>query len=360
MKTDNQNVDDQAAGHPILVAVDTTEIFESPFLDSPRWQQLWAYLQRTKSSLALSEVVIEESKRHYRRRLLNALNKLRAATRDVNETLGREQAHSLELDVETECGRYEADLMKILGRHSVTTPKYSEVPIAHVMERCLDSRKPFDGEGKKGFRDAVIWETVLAEARKLNQPLIIVTGNSKDFGSHEQIDSVLAEEARAAGVTAQVCQGLERFGDEYAKPHLSRLDEFKGQVEASAETVFDEHVREAIQERLSCYSRRDFRHDIVAAYVYEVEEPTKVDVADVYEVFENLSCSIVYGGEMVIELEGVEYEGRGESPSGFSFQTPGGYEVHAELSFRNRKGTLEDLEVTVEDVEIDFDEDVVL
>lgn len=58
-----------------------------------------------------------------------------------------------------------------------------DVSLAELLARDLDNRKPFaDG---KGFRDALIWETVRAVCGGLDDsatPVLFVTGNHKDFG----------------------------------------------------------------------------------------------------------------------------------------------------------------------------------
>jgi hypothetical protein len=59
---------------------------------------------------------------------------------------------------------------------------YPDVSHRQVVARALARRRPFDEDGHDGYRDALIWETVLALARTLpHSRITLVSRNRKDF-----------------------------------------------------------------------------------------------------------------------------------------------------------------------------------
>jgi hypothetical protein len=55
-----------------------------------------------------------------------------------------------------------------------------------VVKRDLLRRKPF-GESGKGYRDTLIWETVLAELRREQSQMALVSHNIKDFAGPDRM-----------------------------------------------------------------------------------------------------------------------------------------------------------------------------
>ena len=111
---------------------------------------------------------------------------------------------------------------------------YADVALQPLVARALARRKPFDAEGRKGFRDAVLWETILAMLAKSSDEVILVTQNKNDFGDHGKLAGDLRNDLRDRGLPedcVKVCEGLARFAEEYVKPTLEELDEVRRKIE---------------------------------------------------------------------------------------------------------------------------------
>jgi len=68
------------------------------------------------------------------------------------------------------------------GGAGFTILPYPDVSHRDVTARALARRRPFDSLGHEGYRDALIWESVLAFARTLaRERVVLVSRNSKDF-----------------------------------------------------------------------------------------------------------------------------------------------------------------------------------
>ena len=84
---------------------------------------------------------------------------------------------------------------------------YPDVPHREVAARALARRRPFDALGHDGYRDALVWESVLALARRLSRArLVLVSRNRKDFadaegGLHADLRRDVAELTSGSTVT---------------------------------------------------------------------------------------------------------------------------------------------------------------
>ena len=66
--------------------------------------------------------------------------------------------------------------------------------ISGLVARALRGRKPFDSSGKRGFRDAIIWETALEQLEKFQCNAILVTRNKADFGEDGSLAKDLSDD----------------------------------------------------------------------------------------------------------------------------------------------------------------------
>lgn len=96
------------------------------------------------------------------------------------------------LDVDAECDRYERWLRDHLTRHSVDILEIPEARHETLLEWDLEVRKPFKEDGS-GYRDALIWCTVL-DACRLRE--VFLVSNDRGFAQNRRSPQVLAEGLR--------------------------------------------------------------------------------------------------------------------------------------------------------------------
>jgi hypothetical protein len=329
------------------VAIDTTEFFDHPYLDSPRWKQLRTFLQRTNTTLIVPEVVVAETKRHFRTALTSALQKAEAAVANLKRFWG---ANSLSIpvpDIDKACRDYEPKLERQLQQFGAIIAPYSDVSLTAIVERCLANKRPFDSNGRKGFRDAVIWESILV-AVNLPGDTIFVTRNTSDFGEHGGLHESLREEISGSCRSITVCDGLDKFVDEYVKPALEVLDGVKPKV-ADVDFLYDLlhqviHVLDVTDE-----VRRGLGGDICRASIDSVPDLDS-EVGDVYDLGDGLlSCSVTFRGHSDVSVVEVEYEGPCEPVSYHGGDLPARVDITVEITFRLAKNN----EIKLEDFELD-------
>jgi hypothetical protein len=210
------------------VILDTTEFYSDLEMRHPAFQFLETYLIRHPAQLIVPRIVCQEVVNHFREALTKTFQKAESALQSLRrlapETI---QGPTLNLDRAATVERFNQQFSGRLQRLRAIVPSYDDTPIASLVERALMRRKPFDSEGRAGFRDALIWEAVLNIARTTEGEIVFVTSNSGDFGNHRQLAPDLVNDLVTAEVDPNrivLCGGLQRFVEEIIQPSLERMN----------------------------------------------------------------------------------------------------------------------------------------
>jgi PIN domain len=107
--------------------------------------------------------------------------------------------------------------LKLERRHFVVVDPYI---LQRAWQRCLTKRAPFKKSGDGGFKDAVLWESILSLASKhesfRQSPIVFISANTADFADTRVTDaptlrSELVDDARAAGLEIEYYPSITRF-----------------------------------------------------------------------------------------------------------------------------------------------------
>jgi PIN domain len=273
----------------MLVILDTTETYDSLMLDTPDFKLLHSFLSTKPATLIVPRVVVQETVNHYRERLAATVTSVSDKLRSLHHlTPSRPEVALPEIDLEATTREYEDNLKKRLKALSAEIPDYEEIEVASLVERALQRRKPFDPKGRVGFRDAVLWESVLHLLRNKPDKAVIITNNTNDFGLHGSLAPHLCEDLKTIGLSEDslsICAGLGRFLDEFVKPHLEKLKQIQQRIEEDGyksfkpEAFFKERFSD-IQWELKRYVKRYNLDRIARKYSGEFREPSLVQLFD--------------------------------------------------------------------------------
>jgi hypothetical protein len=174
------------------------------------WTQLLEAARTQRAKILVPAIVVDELGAHRTNRhqpdVANAIAAL-AAWRD---------------------GRADRLVERLLGGGAgMALLPYPEVPHQVVAARALARRRPFDRLGHDGYRDTLVWESVLAHARSLprGSRVAFVSRNSKDFaadgdeGSDALHPHLVQDVAAAAGeAEVELVRDLARLAARLAIP----------------------------------------------------------------------------------------------------------------------------------------------
>ncbi len=157
------------------IVVDTTVFAHGFNSRSTDVRLLNGFLERTPAELCVPAVVFEE-----------AVNLVRKSIEDVNHEL--DAVHRLtgdaktypKLDVEAGLATYRESLDKLLESLKARILPYPSVAHQDLVRRALIPNKPFVSSGR-GYRDALIWFSVLELAQSCNEEISFISTNLDDW-----------------------------------------------------------------------------------------------------------------------------------------------------------------------------------
>jgi PIN domain len=218
----------------LTVVVDSNAIaYRDWRLTSAPWRVLAYRVRSGMCSLVVPELVVREVVGRYREAVAKTTEKARAVGASFT-TLGIATPVP-GVDIDAAVVEYERALRAAIGEAGGTIEKPPDVPILDLADRAIDRRPPFDAKGN-GFRDAVVWEHVVATSEQ-GSFTVLVTGDKAfvdpksdeladelrdEVGGRVQVAVTVAEHLRATGIedpaaTARVTTVVEAEREQLAE-----------------------------------------------------------------------------------------------------------------------------------------------
>ncbi|MBU2669935.1 DUF4935 domain-containing protein [Actinoplanes bogorensis] len=228
----------------ITVIVDTTSTFDDVMLKSTAWMQILTLCHMSRIEVVLPDVVLRETARHWEAGALEAIQIANGKIAGLKKSRERLVEMGIDtkglVDSETvnakadKSGFEEATREKLLSLGVRVEPIPEHVDVETILQRDLARKKPFSPSGK-GFRDALVWETVKAVVltSAANAKNFFVTNNTGDYCQAGGLAPELEAEVKNAagkllwvanleellkhGALAPMVAGLAKTSDELAK-----------------------------------------------------------------------------------------------------------------------------------------------
>ncbi|MGF9663156.1 PIN domain-containing protein [Arthrobacter crystallopoietes] len=175
-----------------IVIVDANALHGLKAFSKPDVKTVLTLAKTNLARVIVPEVVVHELSRQGAKEFNDRYSSLRNAVKGFNDTIGDVQTIGLPVapteakgDGPSPMNRaafFDA-MIAFLHNHNVETPSYPDLAVADLLARDLDYRKPFT-DGGKGFRDALIWETIRKLCNALTSPdtpVVFATKNYTDF-----------------------------------------------------------------------------------------------------------------------------------------------------------------------------------
>ncbi|HSH60092.1 MAG TPA: PIN domain-containing protein [Acidimicrobiales bacterium] len=165
-----------------IVVVDTNAIAHGAWrLDSPAWKVLLHQARSAQIRLVVPELVVRETVGRFKAELEIRRATAASGARKFNELTGGEGAPISSAPLREIVDSYESTLRSRLLDFRVHVAEFPDVDIDDLVNRAIERRRPFNEKGS-GFRDALLWETVLAlvEANP-NSPVLLISNDAQAF-----------------------------------------------------------------------------------------------------------------------------------------------------------------------------------
>ena len=168
----------------------------------------------------LPKVALEEIAAKYERELSKNAKEAVENLSKLSRLLGRPIDSSVEgFDPKEETKAFRERLLRHLGMTESRILDYPDTLHETLVERATSRKRPFDDNGS-GYRDALIWESVLKLATQVKGPIVLIT-KDKDFREG------------SGNLHGDLIKDLERLG----------LPEDKVILATDLASIIDQHVR---------------------------------------------------------------------------------------------------------------------
>lgn len=192
------------------IVIDSNIFYNRYSMEGPQFDLLFDAVYAHVGRMCIPQVVVAEVESLYGRYLRSS------SSRATHVPLG------VEVDVDSQVSDYRAAFTKFITNHGLILP-YPKVSHEDLVTRDLKRRKPFKENGS-GYRDCLIWETVLSHLRNGSRNVALITGNHKDFGKapslHPDLQADMKDPSRV-----QYFASLEEFNETVVRPRLRVLAE---------------------------------------------------------------------------------------------------------------------------------------
>ncbi len=219
------------------VVLDTTSIHGDYFLERPATVEFLQGLHKIPAKLLVPEVVVDEMVRHYRRDLEKALSQLTEAGQQIARLRAATVPSGPSLSVEERAEKYREALLARIAKFGAEVIPYPKIGHKELVARELAGRKPFDPNGR-GYRDALIWESVRSKTWGGHERVVFVSNNSTDFGKAPQLHDGLRREILNPD-RLSLASSLQQFNAQWIVPKAEMLDDVRRALEAHASGEID-------------------------------------------------------------------------------------------------------------------------
>lgn len=217
------------------IIIDTNIIHCDYHLKGKRILTLTDVAARLGYEVLIPEVVVDEIERQYCVEITNAVDDFKKSLgKIVDLSLDRIKPPITDDFLEVKCRDFRVEYEAGLAAMKIRTLPYPETPHKALVAKELSQRKPFR-DSKKGYRDALIWETVKGELKRKKGlmgkcQIIFLTENTRDFADGNRLHPDLIQELEDLGYQDNVIAirtDCNHFFETEIYPQFEELDEIK-------------------------------------------------------------------------------------------------------------------------------------
>jgi predicted nucleic acid-binding protein len=218
------------------IVLDTSVLVPDFRLRSALFRGVLRAAQDLRDDIYIPKIVVDELINKFREELQSSCDSLRRYEHKIRD-LTNDRLRERRIDVANQVAIYSDWLQSELSRNKIKSIDYPTMSHESLVKRALARREPFCSEGQRGYRDAVLWETILKWNKSNRDELLFVSKNTRDFADPEDSHKLhphLIEDLRSLRHGKSSVQFFAGFEDLLARalsPRLRLFPELAAQVE---------------------------------------------------------------------------------------------------------------------------------
>lgn len=170
----------------MIIIPDTNIFFNDWALQRTMIRILLEFASKAGFQIIIPKIILMELVNQVRESIDSVVNANNERLRNLYKKTGVSLSSMIIGDeADDEVKKYESFLRQRLKTAGAKIAKIPRIPHKVIVERDLGRRKPFTKEGK-GYRDALVWETILDIVESQGEELVFLSENSKDFADEDK------------------------------------------------------------------------------------------------------------------------------------------------------------------------------
>lgn len=155
-------------------------------LDSADFRLLSNFIKNSSSTLLLSELVCQEVQNLYKRNFEKTVDEFKKSITKTDKFL----AKKITLDVDSLNENYNFKNICKEKFEFIEWVEFTGIPNEILVQRAIERKLPFRGENEKGFRDSLIWLSLVKYLAKKSKEdeIIFISLNLNDFYNADKSD----------------------------------------------------------------------------------------------------------------------------------------------------------------------------
>ena len=285
------------------VVLDTNIIFSDFHLKGAKIKNLCESTKSIGGVVYIPELVIDESINKYKEQLQLGNSKIDKGISDLKRLIGKTVFENPITDkyIIDEVDEYQKGFRKQIKNLGIKIIPYPTTKHQQLVKRDLARKKPFQESGK-GYRDALIWESVQSLCEKSPElfdapKIVFINKNYKDFCEKDfSLHHDLKEDLTNNGLQEdyiRIVEDIDIFVNDYIKPQqkilksiLTKLNKNKRHNDIDLNSQIEDRVIKFLSHREFDYEESPFRQEFENPSVVGVDEPS-FTVTDVRQISED-------------------------------------------------------------------------
>lgn len=208
--------------------VDTNVLVRDIRLRGASWQTILRASQELGFSIVVPAVAFDEAIEFFRREYRKQVHSYSKALRKLENSLGTELVRPIIPDIELATSNYRLYLESLFRRYRVKVVDYPSVSHREIVIRAGRRKAPM-ANSDKGYKDYLIWKTVVELALVADGKVNFLTFNRKDFLADGALNPDLKDDLVNAGIEESVAvfSSLEQLLQVEIEPRLARNNDLQ-------------------------------------------------------------------------------------------------------------------------------------
>lgn len=284
------------------IVLDTNIIFADYFLNGAKIRNLCESVKSTGDFVYIPEIVSDEAINQYKENLQKCKSKIESAISDYERLTNKEfeKTPISEIVLTDEFENYIKIYNEQINKLGIKIIPYPSTSHKELVKRDLASKKPFTIEGK-GYRDALIWESIKSLCEEPFETLAIpeivfISKNLKDFCEKDySLHSDLREDLYDNDINEsaiKVIENIDNFINEHIKLKqkilqniLDKLNKDKRYKEIDLNIEIENRISKFLLYREFDYEETPFRQEFENPSIVGINIPI-ITVNDVRQISE--------------------------------------------------------------------------